>query len=123
MHSFFLTFDTEDFISGNSVPGLHNILEQLKKYEITAFFFITGNMAEKLSNFPATVNLLREHQIGYHSSGHSIHPTIFEFTDVKSYDQAYQNSLIRETAHINPLTGAIEGSGGVKALRTLFPEK
>ena len=80
-------------------------------------------MAEKLSNFPATLNLLRGHQIGYHSSSHSVHPTLFEFTDVKSYDKAYQTSLIRETAHINPLTGAIEGPGGIKALRALFPEK
>jgi len=86
-------------------------------------FFITGNMAEKLSNFPATVDLLSEHQIGYHSSSHSIHPTIFEFTDVKSYEEAYQTSLIRETAHINPLTGAIEGPGGIHALQALFPKK
>jgi hypothetical protein len=80
-------------------------------------------MAEKLSNFPATVDLLSAHQIGYHSSSHSVHPTIFEFTDVKSYDEAYQTSLIRETAHVNPLTGALEGSGGIYALQTLFPKK
>jgi peptidoglycan/xylan/chitin deacetylase (PgdA/CDA1 family) len=123
LHSFFLTFDTEDFISENSVPGLHNILELLKKHELSGLFFITGNMAEKLSNFPATVDLLSEHQIGYHSSSHSVHPTIFEFTDVKSFEEAYQTSLIRETAHINPLTGAIEGSGGIHALQALFPKK
>ena len=123
MHSFFLTFDTEDFISENSVPGLHKILELLKKHELTGLFFITGNMAEKLSNFPTTVNLLSEHQIGYHSSSHSIHPTLFEFTDVESYEEAYQTSLIRETSHINPLTGKIEGPGGIHALRALFPKK
>jgi peptidoglycan/xylan/chitin deacetylase (PgdA/CDA1 family) len=118
-----LTFDTEDFISRNSVPGLHNILELLKKHELSGLFFITGNMAEKLSSFPATVDLLREHQIGYHSSSHSVHPTLFEFTDVESYEEAFQTSLIRETSHINPLTGAIEGSGGIYALRALFPKK
>ena len=123
MHSFFLTFDTEDFISGNSVPGLHNILELLKKHELPGLFFITGHMAEKLSNFPATVDLLSEHQIGYHSSSHSVHPALFEFTDVESYEEAYQTSLIRETAHINPLTGEIEGSGGILALQALFPKK
>jgi peptidoglycan/xylan/chitin deacetylase (PgdA/CDA1 family) len=123
MHNIFLTFDVEDFISENSIPGLHDILEYLKKFELHGLFFITGNMAEKLSNFPATVDLLNEHQIGYHSSGHSIHPTIFEFTDVESYDEAYQTSLIREVAHISPLTGAVEGYGGIKALRALFPKK
>jgi hypothetical protein len=80
-------------------------------------------MAEKLSNFPKTVDLLNEHQIGYHSSSHSVHPTIFEFTDVKNYWEAYEASLIRETSHINPLTGAIEGVGGIYALQALFPEK
>jgi peptidoglycan/xylan/chitin deacetylase (PgdA/CDA1 family) len=123
MHSFFLTFDTEDFISKNSVPGVHNILELLKKHELLGLFFITGHMAENLSNFPAIVDLLSEHQIGYHSSSHSIHPTLFEFTDVESYEEAYQTSLIRETAHINPLTGAIESSGGIHALHALFPKK
>lgn len=118
-----MTFDTEDFISENSVPGLHNILELLKKYELPGLFFITGNMAEKLSNFPETVDLLSEHQIGYHSSSHSVHPLLFEFTDVESYEEAYQTSLIRETAHINPLTGEIEGSGGIHALQALFPKK
>ena len=123
LHSLFLTFDTEDFISENSVPGLHNILELLKKHELSGLFFITGHMAEKLSNFPATVDLLNEHQIGYHSSSHSVHPTLFEFTDVESYEEAYQTSLIRENAHINPLTGALEGSGGIHALKALFPKK
>jgi peptidoglycan/xylan/chitin deacetylase (PgdA/CDA1 family) len=123
MHSFFLTFDTEDSISENSVPGLHKILALLKKHELSGLFFITGSMAEKLSNFPETVDLLSKHQIGYHSSSHSVHPTIAEFTDVKSYEKAYQASLIRETSHVNPVTGAIEGPGGILALRALFPRK
>jgi hypothetical protein len=123
LHSFFLTFDTEDFISENSVSGLHDILELLKKHELSGLFFITGTMAEKLSSFPSTVDLLSEHQIGYHSSSHSIHPTLFEFTDVESYEEAYQTSIIRETANINPFTGEIEGSGGIHALQVLFPKK
>ena len=122
-HNFFLAFDVEDFISENSIPALHKILELLKKHELHGLFFITGSMAEKLFNHPATVNLLSEHQIGYHSSSHSIHPTLFEFTDVKDYEEAYQTSLIRETSHVNPLTGEIETSGGIKTLRALFPKK
>jgi hypothetical protein len=123
MRSFFLTFDVEDFISENSIRALYTILELLKKHELSGLFFITGTMAEKLSHYPKIVALLREHQIGYHSSSHSIHPTLFEFTDTKDYEEAYQTSLVRETAHINPFTGEIEGSGGIKALRALFPKK
>jgi peptidoglycan/xylan/chitin deacetylase (PgdA/CDA1 family) len=110
-------------MSENSIPALHKILENLKKRDLKALFFITGHMAEKLYNFPIIVDLLNEHQIGYHTSSHSVHPTIFEFTDVKNYEEAYKTSLQRETAHINPLTGEVEGQGGIHALRNLFPTK
>ncbi len=80
-------------------------------------------MAEKLSNFPETINLLSEHQIGYHSSSHSIHPTLFEFTDTESYEEAYRTSINRETAHISPFTGEVEGIGGIHILRNIFPNK
>jgi hypothetical protein len=123
LSSVYLTFDVEDFISDNSVPALHRILQLMKKNGVTGLFFITGNMAEKLSHFPETVDLLSDHQIGYHSSSHSTYPRIFEFTDTEDYNDAYQTSLIRETANINPLTGEIQGSGGLKTLRALFPKK
>jgi len=119
----FLTFDVEDFISRNSIFILDKILEALKNRDLKALFFITGHMAEKLRDFPQTVDLLSEHQIGYHSSSHSVHPTIFEFTDVDDYRKAYEVSLERETSHINPLTGKIEGRAGIYALREIFPKK
>jgi hypothetical protein len=123
LRKFLLTFDTEDFISDNSVPVLHWILERLKKHDLEALFFITGHMAETLQNFPTVIDLLTEHQIGYHSSSHSVHPAIFEFTDVADYKEAYNNSLERDTAHINPCTGEIEGKGGIIALKRIFHRK
>ncbi|MFX1521737.1 MAG: polysaccharide deacetylase family protein [Promethearchaeota archaeon] len=123
MHDVFLTFDTEDFISKNSVQILRSILEGLRKYDLKAIFFITGHMAEKLEDFDEVVELLSEHEIGYHSSSHSVHPTIFEYTDLADYNEAFRISLERETAHINPLTGEIEGKGGIFSLRTLFHKK
>ncbi len=123
LRKFFLTFDTEDFMSDNSVPVLHWILERLKKHDLEALFFMTGHMAETLQHSPAVIDLLTEHEIGYHSSSHSVHPAIFEFTDVEDYKKAYKNSLERETAHINPCTGEIEGKGGILALKRLFPHK
>ena len=122
MREILLTFDTEDFVSDNSVPILQWILERLKKYELKGLFFITGHMAEKLEEYPNVVDLLSTHQIGYHSSSHSVHPTIFEFTDIEDYQKAYEISLIRETSHINPITGGIEGKGGILALQDLFPK-
>lgn len=119
----FLTFDVEDFIGKNAVLALQRVLESLKKYHLNALFFITGHMAEKLRDFPQVLEMLSEHQIGYHSSSHSVHPTIIEFTDIEDYEKAYEISLERETSHINPLTGEIERNGGINSLRDLFPDK
>jgi len=80
-------------------------------------------MAEKIADFPSILKLLNNHEIGYHSSSHSVRPTIFEYTDVEDYDKAYDISLQRETSHINPINGLIEGQGGISALRALFPRK
>lgn len=123
MRELLITFDTEDYISSNSIPCLNLILGYLKKYDLTALFFITGLMAERLAEHPHVVDMLQAHEIGYHSSGHSVHPTIFEFTDVESYEVAYNASVKRETSHINPLTGEPEGKGGIHSLRQLFPNK
>lgn len=123
LRKIFLTFDIEDFISQNSISALKATLEILKKYDLKALFFITGHMAGKLKNSDEAINGLKEHEIGYHSSSHSVHPTIFEFTDIESYEEAYYISIKRETSHINPLTGEIEGKGGIYALKSLFPNK
>jgi len=123
MHKVFLTFDTEDFTNTNSITALRIVLEMLDKYNFKTIFFITGHMAEKLEKFPNIVQLLNEHEIGYHSSSHSVRPAIFEFTDIEDYEKAYQISLERETSHINPLTGKIEGKGGIYSVKNLFPKK
>ena len=119
----FLTFDVEDFINDRTLDALCHILGLMEKRHQKGLFFITGHMAEKLAGFPQIVDLLNEQGIGYHSTSHSVHPTIFEYTDVENYQEAYQTSLNREIAHINPLSGAIEGRGGIEALRELFPHK
>jgi peptidoglycan/xylan/chitin deacetylase (PgdA/CDA1 family) len=113
----------EDFINSRSLKIYAKILNMLKKYDFEALFFVTGHMAEKLGHFPLILKMLEPHEIGYHSSSHSVRPTIFEYTDIESYDEAYAMALERETAHINPFTGEAEGSGGIEFLRELFPNK
>jgi len=123
VHKLLLTFDIEDFINPNAINAIRIVLEMLKKHRLKAIFFITGHMAEKLSNFPEILDLLKNHEIGFHSSSHSVRPIIPEYTDVKSYHKAYSISLEREAAHINPLTGKIEGKGGIYFLQHLFHPK
>ncbi len=123
MRKLLLTFDIEDFINTNAIYALRTVLELLEKHKLKGLFFITGHMAEKLTNFPDILDLLMNHKIGFHSSAHSVRPIIPEYTDVKNYRQAYSVSLERETAHINPLTGKVEGEGGIYFLRDLFSPK
>jgi len=119
----FLTFDCEDFINTRSIFVLYRILELLLKYNLKGLFFLTGHMAEKISNHPKILDLLEGNEIGYHSSAHSVRPTIIEYTDVKDYLLAHKISLNRETSHIKPLTGEPEGKGGITFLKSLFPAK
>jgi hypothetical protein len=123
MHKVIFTFDVEDFTNKKAFMALQATIELLDKYGFKGIFLITGHVTEKLYDYPKIIELLEAHEVGYHSSGHSVHPTIFEFTDVKSYKRAYETSLERETSHINPLTGQIEGEGGIIALQKLFPSK
>lgn len=123
MGKVYLTFDCEDFINPRPIFALNRILELLQKYKLKAIFFLTGHMCEKLRSFPKILDLLEEHEIGYHSTSHSVHPNIFEYTDIEDYQTAYRISLERETARINPLTGETEGRGGLLLLKDLFQNK
>ena len=119
----FLTFDVEDFINEESTNALLLVLGLLEKHDLRGLFFITGHVVEKLRFRSDVLTLLEKHEIGFHSSAHSVRPTIFEYSDVENYEDAYAISLERETSHINPISGEVEGKGGIQALRDLFPSK
>lgn len=124
-----LTFDVEgpprreDFIEPEILRVLYHLLTLLKKHDLRALFFVTGSVAENLVSYPMILELLRSHEIGYHSSSHSVKPRIFEYTDVESYGEAVEVSMERESSSIDLLTGDIVGKGGILALREIFPEK
>lgn len=124
-----LTFDVEgpprreDFIEPEILGVFYQLLMLLKKHSFRALFFLTGSIAEKLVRYPEIIELLKAHEIGYHSGSHSVKPRIFEYTDVKSYEEAIEVSIERESSSIDPLTGDIVGEGGIIALREIFPEK
>jgi len=123
MRELLLTFDVEDFTSERSFLTLRKILELMQAEGIKALFFLTGHVAEKLGSYPDVLELLNNQELGFHSTSHSVRPTIFEYSDVRSYEEAVEIALVRETSHINPFTGALEGRGGITLLRDLFPSK
>lgn len=119
----YLTFDCEDIVNGNSTYMLNRILGFLDELDLKGLFFLTGHMAEKVKSRPELLELLKNHEIGYHSSAHSVRPIIVEYTDIDDYDRARELSLERETSHIDPITGECKGEGGLLVLRGLFPTK
>jgi len=90
---------------------------------LKGLFFITGLLAEKIRSYPDIIELLEKQEIGYHSSSHSVRPTLIEYADVENFEQAYQLTLKRETSHVDPITGNLGGRGGVLAVKDLFPAK
>ena len=124
MHSVYLTFDVEDFINNRSMESLEHILNLMNRNELRGLFFITGQFSEKLIDYPEIVNLLRNHEVGYHSNTHTTRPLIPEFTDIPDYNKAMEISYQRETSKIDSLNGKIiSDCGGLITLRELFPEK
>jgi peptidoglycan/xylan/chitin deacetylase (PgdA/CDA1 family) len=123
MPDLFLTFDVEDFIKEKSFLILKQILDILDDAELRGLFFITGHMADKLKSYPELKQRLGNHEIGYHSTAHSVRPLIIEYTDVEDYYESVEISLRRETSRISPTTGEILGPGGLLSLKELFPKK
>lgn len=121
-----LTFDVEglppkqDFFDHVSAMYVNKTLDLLEEKGFKGFFFLTGIIAERVRRYPYIVKRLARHEIGYHSSSH-VRPTITEYTDVASYEEAVAISLKRETSRIDPETGQIEDKGGILALRKTFP--
>ena len=112
---------TEDSFDNASLMCLSKIVDLLDEKSFKGIFFLTGSAAEEVGKHPDLAKRLSSHEIGYHSSSHSIKPRIIEYTDLPNYQDAVAISLERETSHINPKTGKIEGEGGILALRKTFP--
>ena len=119
MKQVILTYDVEDFVNKASNKAIARVASELDKNELKAVFFITGHKAEELVKNKSLTSKLRNHSIGYHSSSHSVRPIIHEFTDLEDYSEAVEESLKRETRHINPLTGKPERTGGIHAVEKL----
>ncbi len=120
-----LTFDVEglppkqDFFDNASAMCVNKTLDLLDEKGFKGIFFLTGTVAEQIRRYPDIVERLACHEIGYHSSSHA-KPTIIEYTDVASYEDAVALSLKRETSRIGSGTGDFEDEGGIIALRKTF---
>ena len=93
------SFDTEDFTSNTAADAIYREAEILRQEGVRGGFCIVGLLAEQFKNWERSdiVEALRHHDILSHSYGHSLHPTLNEYTDVEDFDAAYEEMMRQET--------------------------
>ncbi|MBQ9544346.1 MAG: hypothetical protein IJV00_04390 [Clostridia bacterium] len=108
MTEVYFCFDTEDYTSPKAWDAIVREADLLKKHGVRGNFNVVGyNAREWIRNKRYDVpQALEYHNVGTHSLRHSYHPTLLEYTDLESYDEARRLLLEQEC----------EGIGMVKAV-------
>lgn len=110
MTDIIFSFDTEDFTSNIAADAILAEAEIMREEGVRAGFCIVGLLAKQLKKWGRTdiLEALSHHDILSHSYGHTLHPTINEYTDIESFDDAYNEVIRQETEGIrliNEFTG------------------
>jgi len=99
---YFISFATEDFISPADDDIVLKIAEILKKNKIRGCFHIVGEKARVLRRRGRfdVIQALKEHEIGYHSNFHSIHPVMSEYLENMDWDEGVARVIQEEAPGI-----------------------
>ncbi len=99
MTDIIFSFDTEDFTSSIAADAVVEEAKMLKKHGIKGGFSVVGLLAKQLQSWKRqdVIDAMKEHIIGNHSYGHTLHPTINEYTDLEDFDAAKREVLRQET--------------------------
>ena len=94
-----ISFDTEDFTSSRAADAIRDEAEILRSLGIRGCFCIVGLLAKQLKAWGRddVLAALKHHEIDFHTYGHSLHPTIDEYTDIADYETAKAELIRRET--------------------------
>lgn len=102
------SLDTEDFTSNRSADAIYREAEIFREEGVKAGFCIVGLLAKQLENWGRTdvLEALKHHDIGTHTYGHSLHPTINEYTDIESFSDAHSELMRQETMAVEMIQHA-----------------
>lgn len=83
-------FDSEDYTAPRSADMLVRLADTLGSHGVVGHFMVVGLLAEYIEKAKRTdvTEALKDHDIGFHTYGHSLHPTLSEYTDIESYEEA-----------------------------------
>lgn len=108
MTDIIFSFDTEDFTSSVAADAIIREAEILNEEGIRGCFCMVGLLAKQLENWGRTdvIEALKLHEISSHSYGHSLHPTINEYTDIYDFEEAKNLVIKQETEAIDMIKHA-----------------
>ncbi len=92
-------FDTEDFTSNYAANAIRDLANLLRAEGVKGNFMVVGLLAEQLAKWGRddVFEALSHHEIHFHSYGHTLHPTINEYTDKEDFNEAYKELIAQET--------------------------
>ena len=117
------SLDTEDFITVESDEAVKFWAEIFLNYKVKASFNLVAERARVLRRRGRRdiINILKNHEINYHSNLHSVHPTFPEYLENRSWEDGVREVIkkeiggltdIREIFGKNPIAFMQPGSSG-----------
>ena len=108
MTDIILSFDTEDFTSNEAADAIYREAEILREEGVKGCFCLVGLLAKQLENWGRTdvLEALKHHEVASHSYGHTLHPTINEYTDIEDFEEAKKEVIRQETKAVQMICHA-----------------
>ena len=102
MTNLVFSFDSEDFTSSYAADGILEAAEILREEGIRGCFCMVGLLARQLLAWGRhdVLEALKHHEIDFHTYGHTLHPTICEYTNTEDFAAAYAEVMRQESEGI-----------------------
>ncbi|MFQ6079905.1 MAG: hypothetical protein ACE5NJ_12350, partial [Thermodesulfobacteriota bacterium] len=96
------SFDTEDFITSEADDAVLKWAQMLTRHGVKGCFCLVGERARALRRRGRTdvIQALKQHEIGYHSDTHSLHPLMAEYLEGMDWDDGVVEVTRREAKGI-----------------------
>ncbi|MBR5519902.1 MAG: hypothetical protein IKU55_04215 [Clostridia bacterium] len=119
MTNLVFSFDTEDFTSSYAADGILEAAELLRAENIRGCFCMVGLLARQLLAWGRydVLEALKYHEIDFHTYGHTLHPTICEYTDTEDFAAAYAEVVRQESEGI----ALVKAATGAERVYTAVP--
>ena len=119
MTNLVFSFDSEDFTSSYAADGILEAAELLRAENIRGCFCLVGLLARQLLAWGRydVLEALKYHEIDFHTYGHTLHPTICEYSDTEDFAAAYAEAMRQESEGI----ALVKAATGVDRIYAAVP--